>query len=165
MAAKRLSPRCSAIPIAPPIAPSVGSVWLAIRSVYQPINVRCGSIADIAACPHHVRFTPESGHREILLGCPLCANSRYYAVQQSIASIGACTAEFWPVLGMGCKAWGTKTSVLQYLGQEQLRALATWCAEKIRGRRVLDDFAFVHEHHSIRNLTGKSHFVRNHNHS
>src|SRR5262249_2953571 len=105
------------------------------------------------------------GHREILLGCPLCANSRYYAVQQSIASIGACTAEFWPVLGMGCKAWGTKTSVLQYLGQEQLRALATWCAEKIRGRRVLDDFAFVHEHHSIRNLTGKSHFVRNHNHS
>ena len=25
-------------------------------------NVRFGSLADIAACPRYVRFTPESGH-------------------------------------------------------------------------------------------------------
>ena len=31
-------------------------------------HVRFGSKADIAACPSHVRFTPESGHRLALLG-------------------------------------------------------------------------------------------------
>ena len=29
-------------------------------------NVRFGSLADIAACPRYVRFTPESGH------CAVC---------------------------------------------------------------------------------------------
>ena len=37
-------------------------------------DVRIGSLADIASLPPHVRFTPESGHRWMRLGCPLCAN-------------------------------------------------------------------------------------------
>src|SRR6516165_2880125 len=74
MAAKRLSTRCSAIPIAPPIAPSVESVWLAIQSVYQRINVRFGSKADrvMSALPpkadigtrsRHVRFGSKADNR------------------------------------------------------------------------------------------------------
>src|SRR5215471_15348671 len=35
---------------------------------------------------------------------PLCAKSGHYAVQQSIALIGACNAEFSPAIGAGCKA-------------------------------------------------------------
>jgi hypothetical protein len=31
--------------------------------VGQSSNVRLGSQADIGECPHHVRFTPKSGHR------------------------------------------------------------------------------------------------------
>jgi hypothetical protein len=31
-------------------------------------DVRFGSKADIASAPRHVRFTPESGHRQALLG-------------------------------------------------------------------------------------------------
>src|SRR6516164_2239364 len=46
----------------------------------------------------------ESGHRSARIECPLCAKSGHYAVQQSIAPIGACTAEFSPVVGAGCKA-------------------------------------------------------------
>jgi hypothetical protein len=32
---------------------------------------------DIEKRPSEVRFTPESGHRETLLGCLLCAKSRH----------------------------------------------------------------------------------------
>src|SRR5262249_40628976 len=32
------------------------------RSVRPVAHVRFGSITDIGASPHHVRFTPESGH-------------------------------------------------------------------------------------------------------
>jgi hypothetical protein len=38
-------------------------------------DVRFGSLADNAAGPHHVRFTPESGHRGCAYECPLCAKS------------------------------------------------------------------------------------------
>src|SRR6516225_2990366 len=38
-------------------------------------NVRFGSKADIGAPPINVRFTPKSGHRNSLTGCPLCATS------------------------------------------------------------------------------------------
>src|SRR5262245_8407068 len=43
--------------------------------------------------PAHVRFTPESGHVQCKSLCLLWAKSGHYAVQQSIAAIGACTAE------------------------------------------------------------------------
>jgi hypothetical protein len=43
--------------------------------VGQPVRVRFGSKADIAAPPRNVRFAPESGHQQSALGCPLCANS------------------------------------------------------------------------------------------
>src|SRR6516165_4786422 len=39
------------------------------------VHVRFGSKADIKACPRDVRFTPKSGHRLSLSGCPLCAKS------------------------------------------------------------------------------------------
>jgi hypothetical protein len=39
------------------------------RSAY----VRFGSLADIAACPSDVRFTPESRHSAARLKCPLSA--------------------------------------------------------------------------------------------
>src|SRR6516165_5815329 len=71
MAAKRLSTRCSAIAIAPPIAPSVGSVWLAIQSVYQRLDVRFGSKADMAARLSDVRLTSESGHWLSAFECSL----------------------------------------------------------------------------------------------
>jgi hypothetical protein len=32
-------------------------------------------IATIGLCPHHVHFTPESGHCRVLSQCPLCAKS------------------------------------------------------------------------------------------
>jgi hypothetical protein len=35
-------------------------------------HVRFGSKADIARCQADVRFTPKSGHRLSLPGCPLC---------------------------------------------------------------------------------------------
>src|SRR6516165_8872517 len=40
-------------------------------------HVRFGSKADIAAPPTNVRFTPESGHRNSVVECPLCAKSRH----------------------------------------------------------------------------------------
>ncbi len=36
---------------------------------------RLGSEADIQPCLNDVRFTPQSEHREMLLGCPVCAIS------------------------------------------------------------------------------------------
>ena len=44
-------------------------------------NVRFGSKADIAVGPHEIRFTPESGHRNSVAQCPLCAKSGHSALQ------------------------------------------------------------------------------------
>ncbi len=41
-------------------------------------DVRFGSKADIRACVGHVRFTPESGHSQRRLRCPLSANSGHH---------------------------------------------------------------------------------------
>ena len=41
------------------------------------LDVRFGSLADILRCGSDVRFTPESGHVQCNLGCPLCAKSRH----------------------------------------------------------------------------------------
>ena len=38
-------------------------------------NVRFGSLADITARSRHVRFTFDSGHSSVQVGCPLCAIS------------------------------------------------------------------------------------------
>src|SRR5215471_9701046 len=46
-------------------------------------HVRFGSKADIAALPINVRFTPNSGHRNSIVRCLLCAKSRHYASQQN----------------------------------------------------------------------------------
>src|SRR6516164_1303380 len=57
-------------------------------------NVRFGSKADIAACLINVRFTPKSGHWNLVAQCPLCAKSRHSALQQkscySITSSASC---------------------------------------------------------------------------
>jgi DNA-binding transcriptional ArsR family regulator len=42
----------------------------------RAVNVRYGSLADIAARSRHVRFTLDSGHSSVQLGCPLRARSR-----------------------------------------------------------------------------------------
>ena len=39
-------------------------------------HVRFGSKANISASLSYVRFAPESGHRDKLVGCRLCAISR-----------------------------------------------------------------------------------------
>src|SRR6516164_10696573 len=41
----------------------------------ETAHVRFGSKADNAECETNVRFTPNSGHRWIEFGCPLCAIS------------------------------------------------------------------------------------------
>jgi hypothetical protein len=43
--------------------------WLAAAGVGY------GSLADITARPRHVRFTPDSGHSSVQVGCPLGARS------------------------------------------------------------------------------------------
>src|SRR5262245_9432581 len=55
-------------------------------------------------------------------------------------------------------------SMLQNLRQEELRALAAWLAEEVRGGRVLDDLALVHEHDAVGDLAGEAHLVRHHHH-
>jgi hypothetical protein len=44
-------------------------------AVYQVENVRFGSEADILTSPRHVRFTPDSGHSSVQVGCPRSATS------------------------------------------------------------------------------------------
>src|SRR6516162_10486791 len=46
----------------------------------QSANVCFGSKADIDPLSSHVRFTPESGHCRLQLGCPLCANSGHQSL-------------------------------------------------------------------------------------
>ena len=41
-------------------------------------DVRFGSLADMCSAKGHVRFTPESGHVQRNLGCPLSANSGHH---------------------------------------------------------------------------------------
>ena len=45
-------------------------------------DVQFGSKADIARCQADVRFTPESGHWNSVVECPLCAKSGHYTLQQ-----------------------------------------------------------------------------------
>ena len=40
-------------------------------------DFRFGSLADITARSRHVRFTPDSGHSSLQVGCPLSARSRH----------------------------------------------------------------------------------------
>ena len=49
---------------------------------FDPTYDRCGSKADITPSIGYVRFTPESGHRELASICPLSAKSGHNAVQQ-----------------------------------------------------------------------------------
>jgi hypothetical protein len=43
----------------------------------RPLNVRFGSKADMASRPHHVRYSPQSGHSSARVARPLCAMSRH----------------------------------------------------------------------------------------
>ena len=62
---------------------SVISMKIAVL-VRQPLSmlppVRFGSLADITARSRHVRFTPESGHSSVQVGCPKSATSGHPAV-------------------------------------------------------------------------------------
>ena len=55
--------------ISPKVRP--GRTLWSVRAAH----VRFGSGTDVAASLINVRFTPESGHRNSLAGCPLCAKS------------------------------------------------------------------------------------------
>jgi hypothetical protein len=50
---------------------------------FDRVYVRFGSGADISRHLAYVRFTPESGHRELASICLLCAKSGHNAVQQN----------------------------------------------------------------------------------
>jgi hypothetical protein len=68
-AAKGSSPTCQrtrAVPKGPPA-----------RFSSMSVNVRFGSLADIAPLSRHVRFTPDSGHSSVRMGCPKGANRRH----------------------------------------------------------------------------------------
>ena len=48
-------------------------------SLKEPLcNVRFGSLADISQCNRHVRFTPESGHSQVSLECPLVPKAEIF---------------------------------------------------------------------------------------
>jgi hypothetical protein len=49
------------------------------------LDFRVGALGDIEACPRDVRFTPNSGHRQSTLRCPLSANSGHYKRRSEIA--------------------------------------------------------------------------------
>jgi hypothetical protein len=59
--------------VAPDLGPAATLAFLIL--VAQVANTRLQSMTDIQERPPDVRFNPESGHRETLLGCPLSANS------------------------------------------------------------------------------------------
>jgi hypothetical protein len=53
---------------------AIGGMWSNRHFAWQQYsgsNVRFGSKADIGVRPHHVCFTPESGHWLSMSGCPL----------------------------------------------------------------------------------------------
>jgi hypothetical protein len=50
-------------------------------------DVRFGSKADICSAKSHVRFTPESGHVQCNLGCPLWAKSGHHC---TFITVGGC---------------------------------------------------------------------------
>ena len=43
-------------------------------------DVRFGSLADIEALSLDVRFTPENGHWNSVVKCPLCANNGHWCL-------------------------------------------------------------------------------------
>jgi hypothetical protein len=44
-----------------------------------------GSLAHITGRSHHVRFTPDSGHSSVRVGCPKSARSGHYARNSTTA--------------------------------------------------------------------------------
>src|SRR5215813_6678072 len=58
----------------------------------------------------------------------------------------------------------SRSSMLQNFGKKLGCALTARLAEKIFGRRVLDDLPFVHENHAIGDLAGKAHLMRDNHH-
>jgi hypothetical protein len=52
---------------------SDGSLLRSSRKVAfaRAVNVRYGSLADMPARSRHVRFTPDSGHSSVRVGCPI----------------------------------------------------------------------------------------------
>jgi hypothetical protein len=93
------------------------------RQQSQAADVRFGSKADIGLPVIDVRYSPKSGHQLSALGCPLCAKSGHYALQQSTSAASASNCEFSPVVGVGCKAW-VQSHCSQPLGPSALPHLA-----------------------------------------
>src|ERR1700694_198092 len=58
----------------------------------------------------------------------------------------------------------TPVSMLQYLGQEQLRAFRARLAEEIVFARVFNNTSLVHEYDAMRDFAREAHFVRDHHH-
>jgi hypothetical protein len=52
---------------------------------------RFGSFADVALCPRHVRFAPNSGHASMRRERPLCARSRLHRAPASSQRALACS--------------------------------------------------------------------------
>jgi predicted transcriptional regulator len=50
-------------------------------------TVRFGSVADITARLRHVRFTPDSGHSSVKVGCPQSANRGHSELAVSTRSM------------------------------------------------------------------------------
>ena len=51
------------------------------RTVSASTNVRYGSLTEITPRWRHVRFTPDSGHSTVQVGCPKSANSGHMRQQ------------------------------------------------------------------------------------
>jgi hypothetical protein len=81
-------------------------------------NVRFGSKADIGASPHHVRFTPKSGHWNSDAKCPLRAKSRH---------------------GLRC----SENAIIQSLCRPDLAPTAHGDAERLRGLEVDEQLDFA----------------------
>ena len=59
------------------------------------VNVGFGSLADITARSRHVRFTPDSGHSSVQVGCPKSARSGHGAGAQKVpTSKPTCSSTF-----------------------------------------------------------------------
>jgi hypothetical protein len=77
-------------------------------------NFRFGSKADICSAKAHVRFTPKSGHSDLVVRCPLCAVT--LPGQPIWVSLGACKfaiARRGPILFVKAKIRG-RTCAKEY---------------------------------------------------
>ena len=66
-------------------------------------DVGYGSLADITAHSRHVRFTPDSGHSSVQVGCLLCATSGHCAEADARGRRRQSHGKVWLGIGTGLK--------------------------------------------------------------